>query len=70
MRNPDRLDDFYERMKKKHKDKIPDWRFLQTISNFMGWVYSEYKRDPFYIEDADCINLFEGYLDEINKRSI
>ena len=29
MRDPNRLDDFYEKLKKIHKEKVPDWRFGQ-----------------------------------------
>lgn len=40
MRNPDRLDSFYDELKKIHKEHFPDWRFGQWCSNFFGWLAS------------------------------
>ena len=36
MRNPDRLDDFYERLKKVHKELYSDLRFGQFMMCVLG----------------------------------
>ncbi len=51
MRDPNRLDTFYETLKEIHRTYFPDWRFGQFIINFQGWYYDKYHRDVFYIED-------------------
>ena len=38
MRNPERLDSFYDELKRIHKEAFPDWRFGQLCSNFFGWL--------------------------------
>lgn len=60
MRDPNRLDAFYDELKKIHKEKVPDWRFGQLIVNFLGW----YGRDPFYLEEDKMIDLFRKYFSE------
>ena len=61
MRNPERLNAFYEEFYKLHKYYFPDWRFGQLISNFFGWIYSEKKRDIFFPEEDEMIALFREY---------
>lgn len=61
MRNPNRLDAFYDTMRDIHKKSFPDWRFGQLMSNFLGWVYSEKKRDYFFPEEDEMIKLFKEY---------
>ena len=43
MRNPNRLDNFYEEFKRIHKESLPDWRFGQLCSNFFGWLMANKK---------------------------
>ena len=38
MRDPNRLNSFYNTMKKIHRKTFPDWRFGQLMSNFFGWL--------------------------------
>lgn len=64
MRNPKRLDGFYEEMKRIHKKCFPDWRFGQLMSNFLGWIYQEKKRDPFFPEEDEMIELFKEFSSE------
>lgn len=59
MRDPNRLDNFYEKFKELHKTYCPDWRFGQLIINFINWHCSIYKVDPFYIEEDKCLDRFE-----------
>lgn len=55
MRYPNRLDDFYNELKRIHKKSFPDMRFGQLMSNFFGWLYSEKKRDCFFPEEDEMI---------------
>ena len=61
MRDPNRLDSFYDEMKKIHKESFPDWRFGQLCSNFFGWLMSEKKIDLFFPEEDEMIKFFEEY---------
>ena len=64
MRDINRLDNFYDELKKIHK-YVPDWRFGQFMINFMSWYYNQYKRDCFYTEDDKMIKSIEEFVDEI-----
>lgn len=64
MRDINRLDNFYEKLKEIHK-QLPDWRFGQFIMNFIGWYYEKYGRDCFYIEESEMIKYIEKFVDEI-----
>lgn len=61
MRNPERLDDFYETFKAIHKKSFPDWRAGQLWMNFLGWCRSIKKQDPFFSEELEMIKLFKEY---------
>ena len=61
MRNPNRLDSFYDEIKEIHKKSFPDWRFGQLMSNFLGWLYSVKGRDPFFPEEEDMVKYFKEY---------
>ena len=61
MRNPDRLDAFYEHVRDIHKNYFPDWRFSQFISNFLCW----YGKDPFYLEEGDFLEKLKEFTKEI-----
>ena len=61
MRNPNRLDSFYEEFKKIHKEVLPDYRFGQLISNFFGWIYSEKHLDIWFPEEEKMIELFKEF---------
>lgn len=67
MRDPKRLDKFYDRLKELHKECIPDWRFGQLCSNFFGWLYQEKKKDLFFPEEAEMIKYLEEYLKGTSK---
>ena len=69
MRDINRFDKFYNELKRIH-GYIPDWRFGQFIMNFMGWYYSKYKRDCFYIEDDKILNYIEEFVDEVKENKI
>lgn len=64
MRDPKRLDDFYDKMKKIHQEKLPDWRFGQLMENFLGWLAQQNKM-CFYLEDRQMLRYFEEYIDSL-----
>lgn len=64
MRDANRLDVFYDKMKEIHKREFPDWRFGQFIINFIG-----YCGDPFYFEEDKFIKKLESYVDELKRRN-
>ena len=64
MRDPNRLDNFYEQMKQIHKENFPDWRFGQFITNFLAW----YGYDPFYLEEGKFLAEVERYVKNITNR--
>lgn len=65
MRNPNRLDSFYDELKKIHKEVIPDMRFGQLMMNFLGFVNSTKKRDPFFPEEDEMLKLFKEYTNSL-----
>lgn len=70
MRDPNRLDDFYEEFKNIHRKHFPDYRFGQLISNFFGWVISEKERDIFFPEEKEMLKLFREYVDSLKNNSL
>lgn len=63
MRDPNRLDNFYEQLKQIHKENFPDWRFGQFMMNFLSW----YGRDPFYIEEGKFLAEVRNYVNVITN---
>lgn len=61
MRDPKRLNKFYNKLREIHVTYFPDWRFGQLCSNFFGWVYQTKKRDIFFPEEDEMIELLEEY---------
>ena len=62
MRDPARLDNFYNDLCKIHKENFPDWRFSQFIINFLYW-----NGDCFYLEEDDFLKRVKKYIDSIEK---
>lgn len=62
MRNPQRLDAFYEAVKKIHKESFPDWRFGQLFFNFWRWLSNEKHIDIFFPEEDETIKLLKEYV--------
>lgn len=58
MRNPDRCLKMMAEMGKLWKDKYPDWRFGQLISNFANFV----GRDIFFMEDDEFMEKFRKFV--------
>ena len=63
MRDPKRLDSFYEEMKGIHQKEFPDWRFGQLCSNFFGWLMSEKGIDLFFPEEDKMIDYFREFAE-------
>ncbi len=61
MRNPDRLDSFYDEVKKIHKQYFPDWRFGQLFLNLTNWLWANKSMDIFFPEEDEIIK----YLKEV-----
>ncbi len=61
MRNPDRLDEFYDKLKEIHKNYYPDFRWGQLCSNFFGWLASEKHVDLFFPEEDRMLKYLEEY---------
>ena len=68
MRNPDRLDSLYDKIKNLHKTLVPDWRFGQFILNFISWYASKYHNDIFYIEDDKIYHYIREFIDEMGVK--
>lgn len=61
MRNPDRLDKFYNDICQIHKKFFPDLRFFQFVYNLFGWLIQEKHRDPFFPEEEEALQLIREY---------
>lgn len=62
MRKTERLDEFYTYMCDMHKNYASDQREGQFAMNFWGWVAQVKKRDPFFPEHKECMELLEEYV--------
>ena len=58
MRDPNRIDEFCKTLATIWKTQCPDWRFGQLIGN----VYGVARRDPFFYEEDETLELFEAYF--------
>lgn len=61
MRDPNRLDSSYAQLCEIHKTYFPDMREGQFLLNLLGWINSTKKRDPFFIESKEFLNLAKEY---------
>ena len=65
MRDPNRLDALYDKIKEVHKREFPDWRMGQFMLNFMAWYCAKTRTDMFYIEDDKFANILEDYVKKL-----
>lgn len=63
MRDPNRIDDFMQRLHDIWKQECPDWRFGQMIFN----VFNQLDFDPFMIEDNQMLYEFERYFNLVDE---
>lgn len=68
MRNPNRLHKFYDELKKIHMEHFPDWRFGQLVNNVLGWWTAKHKRDIFFPEEDEMIEIFKEYIEEFVEK--
>jgi len=64
MRNPERLDTFYDELKEIHKKYFPDWRFGQFIENIRRMSRAG---DLFYYEEDKFLELVKSIIMEVKK---
>lgn len=64
MRDIDRLDRFYKELCEIHKKYFGRWRFGQMISNILGDWQAKTKRDIFFPEEDEMIQIFKDYIKE------
>ena len=62
MRDPQRIDPFIQKLGDYWKNRIPDWRFGQFMSNFLGYVAAETGKDIFYIEEKEMEELLDKFF--------
>ena len=67
MRNPNRLDNFYEQIKIYHKENFPDLRFTQFILTFLTWHNNKYGNDGFYLEEKECLKKIKEFISDMKK---
>ena len=61
MRDPNRLDSFYEELKEIHKRSFPDWRFTQFQLNFINWLAAEKRTDGWHYEEDKTLKMLKEY---------
>ena len=61
MRDINRIYPFCERLAKIWSEKVPDWRFMQLISNLQSAIGN----DCFYIEDNHILESLDAYLEGV-----
>lgn len=59
VRDPQRIEPMMDEMAALWKEKVPDWRFGQLMSNFFLTT-----GDPFYYEDDVLLEKFRKYMGE------
>lgn len=70
MRNPDRLYKFYEELREIHMTYFPDWRFGQMMVNVLADWQAKTKRNIFFIEEDEMIQIFREYTNEASNRTV
>lgn len=64
MRDINRLDKFYDELKEIHKKHFPMWRFGQMIVNVLADWQAKTKRDIFFPEEDEIIQIFRDYVNK------
>ena len=69
MRNPNRIDKFCDALKEMWH-RVPDWRFGQLMSNFLGYVYEQSGKDIWFFEEPEMLKYVEEYQkSDIEKKT-
>lgn len=69
MRDPKRLDGFYDEVKRIHKEYFPDWRFGQLMANYLHWLYVGCA-DLFFLEEDRMLECLKPYARTHSKWKI
>lgn len=64
MRDVNRLDKFYNELCEIHKKHFPMWRFGQLIVNVLADWQAKTKRDIFFPEEDEMIQIFRDYVNK------
>ena len=56
-----KIDNFYSQLCEIHKKSFPDMREGQFLLNALGYINSTLKRDPFFPESEEMLELFKEY---------
>lgn len=67
MRDKNRIKSFCGKLREYWENDIPDWRFGQFMSNFLGFAFQKLKRDVFFIEDDEMLELLDEYFTKSSK---
>lgn len=73
IRKAERIDVFTSELNRIWKTYYLDWRFGQFMMNFLGFVQSKKKRDPFFPEESEMITYLKEYCGEkecVNEKKI
>ena len=68
MRDPNRLDNFYNEICKIHKENFPDLRIGQLFSNFSNWLAAKKQIDIFFPEEKQLIKYLNEYVENLKKK--
>ncbi len=63
MRDPKRIDKFCDELAVIWKEKVPDWRFGQLMSNFQSWLSFKDGTDIFFPEEEKTLELLKEFLE-------
>lgn len=64
MRPIERLDRFYDELKRIHKEYFPDWREFQLFYN----MFRDMEEDPFYWETDQAIDFIQKYAEKYGRK--
>ena len=64
MRDINRLDKFYNELCEIHKKHFPMWRFGQLLVNVLADWQAKTKRDIFFLEEDEMIQIFRDYVNK------
>lgn len=64
MRPIERLDKFYDELKRIHKEYFPDWREFQLFYN----MFRDMEEDPFYWETDQAIDFIKKYAEKYGRK--
>ena len=62
MRDPERLNEFYDQLKHIHKKYFPDLRWGQLMTNFFKWLADKKQIDAFFPEEYKMVVYLKEYV--------